>query len=415
MMSGERVVGVREVQNTIRDSVKLLVEDKISQLGVDDEFDITRDELRHHSGGNMIFRGLRDYSAESIKSLEGYTRCWIEEAQTISTRSLRLLTPTIRAPGAELWFTWNPRYQFDPVDELFRGPHPPVNSILVQANWHDNPHFPPDLRADMERDMRRDIELYEHIWMGGYQQVGEGAYYANELSRARLEGRVCRIPVEADAPIYTGWDLGIDDSTAIWVAQPIGHEIRLIDYYEDRGERAAHYAQWVRDHGYDTGEAYLPHDAGTRELGSLVSYQDHLTKAGIVRSRVMPRTTNLMGDVQMVRSFINRCWFDEDRCADGLVALGAYRVEMDEKLRTPKPRPVHDWASHGADAFRILSQALNLWSNDYGGDSHTWSGARGSGLRTATTTLGPRAGTAYGGGGGRINPRFGAGGGARRR
>jgi len=368
MLRGHRIVGVREVQNTIRDSVKQLVEDYITHMGVAEHFEKVRDEIRcPATGGNMIFRGLRDYSAESIKSLEGYTRCWIEEAQTISERSLQLLTPTIRAPGAEIWATWNPRYEHDPIDKFLRGEHPPEDSIVVKVNWYDNPHFPGDLRADLERDRERDLALYEHIWEGGYQQIGEGAYYANELTKARLDGRITKIPIEAEPPIHTAWDLGIDDATAIWVCQPVGHEIRLIDYYENRGQAAAHYAHWLRERGYTTGTAFLPHDAGIRDLGAMVSYQGHLKKAGLENTKVMPRTTDLMGDIQRTRSFLSRCWFDADRCKDGLLALGSYRVEIDDKLRTPKPRPVHDWASHGADAFRLLSQSTNqLTSSAYG-------------------------------------------------
>jgi phage terminase large subunit len=356
MLRGERVVGVREVQLSIRDSVKQLVEDKITALGVQDQFDITRDEVRcPRSGGNMIFRGLRDYSAESIKSLEGYTRCWVEEAQTISARSLRLLLPTIRAPGSEFWFTWNPRYDHDPVDQLLRGPHPPVDAVVVKANWHDNPFFPPDLRDDMERDRQMDLTLYEHIWEGGYQHIGDNAYYAAQLSRARIEGRVCSLPVDGDALIYTGWDLGIDDYTAIWVAQPVGREVHVVDYLEDNGKPASYYASWVRDHGYDTGEALLPHDAGMREKGTGRTYEEHLRQAGLTRTRIVPQTRNLLTDIESVRKFLAKCWFDERRCGNGLKALGAYRVEMDEKLRIPKPKPVHDWSSHGADAFRTLS------------------------------------------------------------
>jgi hypothetical protein len=191
--------------------------------------------------------------------------------------------------------------------------------------------------------------------MGGYIQIGEGAYYAQELTKARLQGRVTSLPIEADPPIYTAWDLGIDDTTAIWVCQPVGHEVRIIDYYEDRGEPASFYAQWLQTRGYDTGTALLPHDAGRREMSSLATYEDHLRKAGLTNTRIVPRTQDLMGDIQRTRSFLARCWFDEDRCKDGLLALGSYRVEMDDKLRTPKPRPVHDWASHAADAFRQLA------------------------------------------------------------
>jgi phage terminase large subunit len=359
MLAGERVVGVREVQKSIQNSVKQLVEDKILALGVQDEFAVQRDEIRCRSGGNMIFRGLQDHTAESIKSLENYTRCWIEEAQTISERSLRLLTPTIRSPGSEIWATWNPRYDHDPIDILLRGAERPSTAIVVRANWQDNPFFPSDLRADLERDKAMDLETYLHVWEGDYQRIGEGAYYAKELAKVRADGRVDEFPIEREPPIHTGWDLGIDDCTAIWAAQVVGMQVRLIDYYEDRGEDAKHYAEWALDHGYNTGEALLPHDAGIRDLGQLLSYEEHLNRAGLKNTRVLPRTTDLMGDIQRTRSFLAKCYFrDVPEVQEGLKVLGAYRVEMDTKLRTPKPRPVHDWASHGSDAFRQLAVGL---------------------------------------------------------
>jgi phage terminase large subunit len=399
MLKGERVVGVREVQLSIRDSVKQLVEDEIERMELLDQFDIVRDEIRCAGGGNMIFRGLKDYSAESIKSLEGYTRCWVEEAQTISERSLRLLLPTIREPGSEFWFTWNPRYDHDPVDHLLRGPHPPDGAVVVNANWPDNPYFPEDLRADMERDQRLDPVLYEHIWMGGYQHIGEGAYYATQLSQARLDDRVTRVPVEPGVLVHTAWDIGIDDCTAIWAAQRVGREVHVVDYVEDRGHDASYYAKWVRDNGYDTGIALLPHDAGHREKGTGRTYEEHLNIAGLRRTQVLPQTSSLMTDIDGVRRFIPLCWFDQDRCADGLKALGAYRTEMDYKSRTPKLQPVHDWSSHGADSFRALSRILTYTGN---AESYDYADVRINVRQSVPshvgggTTLGPRGGSRMG-------------------
>jgi phage terminase large subunit len=318
----------------------------------------------------MIFRGLQDHTAESIKSLEGFHIAWIEEAQTISERSLTLLTPTIRADGAELWFTWNPRFDTDPVDKLLRGPDRPAGCIVVEANYTDNPFFPESLRSDLERDKRISLEHYKHIWEGDYQRIGEGAYYANELARLYEQDRICSVPVERNAPVHTAWDIGVDDMTAIWVCQIVGFETHIIDFHQDRGQDAAHYARWVRDHGYDTGMALLPHDAGAREKGTLKTYQDHLREAGLVRSVVLERTTNLMGDIQEVRAFLPRCWFDQGRCEPtGLQLLGRYRVAMDEKLNVPLPRPVKDGSDHCADAFRALVKGAHYmqaqWSSPY--------------------------------------------------
>lgn len=358
MARGKRVVGIREIQRSIKDSVKQLVEDKINEMGLSGEFEVQRDQITHRrTRGMMIFRGLRDTTAATIKSLEGFDIAWIEEAQTITRRSLSLLTPTIRKPQSELWFTWNPEFDSDAVDVLLRGDNPPAGAVVVEANWWDNPWFPVDLRADMERDREANPENYEHVWAGGYRTLSEGAYYAVQLTAARAEGRITAVPVEPGAIVHTGWDIGIDDCTAIWVAQVIGREVRILDYYEGRGKDAAHYVAWARERGYDSGSAYLPHDGSQREKGSGKSYADYVREAGMPRVTVLPRTLDLMADIQRVRALLPKCWIDADRCRLGLKSLGAYRVEWDFEGETPKQRPAHDWSSHGADAFRALAAA----------------------------------------------------------
>jgi len=163
-----RAVCLREVQNSIKDSVKQLIEDKISQYGLLSEFDITDAEIRGPNESLFVFRGLKSYNAASIKSLEGFNVAWAEEAQTITQKSLDLLIPTIRSDDAELWFSWNPDQPTDAVDRLLRG-DPPANSAVVRANYTDNPWFPEALRSDMERDRNADPAKYAHVWLGEYQ------------------------------------------------------------------------------------------------------------------------------------------------------------------------------------------------------------------------------------------------------
>lgn len=169
---GTRIVCLREVQNSIKDSVYQLLCDWIERLGVGALFDITRDEIRGPGGSLCIFRGMKDQNAESIKSLEGYEIAWFEEAQTCSQRSLDLLRPTIRAPGSELWFTWNPRYKTDPVD-IFLRQNPPNEAIVIQANYGDNPWFPDELEIERQIDERGDEARYRHIWLGGYEELSD--------------------------------------------------------------------------------------------------------------------------------------------------------------------------------------------------------------------------------------------------
>ena len=168
LQPGTRAACVREVQRSLKNSVKLLVEDKIRTLGVGG-FEILEAEIKTPGNGIIIFQGMQNHTADSIKSLEGFDIAWVEEAQSLSKRSLGLLRPTIRKPDSELWFSWNPDKPTDPVDALLRGEQPPTGSIVIEVNYSDNPWFPPELRADMEDDRLRDPDEAEHVWDGAYK------------------------------------------------------------------------------------------------------------------------------------------------------------------------------------------------------------------------------------------------------
>lgn len=182
---GLRVVCLREVQNSIKDSVHQLISDWVQRLGLGEFFEITRDEVRGSNGSLCIFRGMKDQNAESIKSLAGFSIAWFEEAQTCSQRSLDLLRPTIRAPGSELWFTWNPRNKTDPIDIFLRGKKPD-NAIVIRANFDSNPLFPDELEAERALDETGDEARYRHIWLGDYEEVSDTQLIsAKDVERAR--------------------------------------------------------------------------------------------------------------------------------------------------------------------------------------------------------------------------------------
>jgi len=175
---GFRAVCVREVQRSIADSVKQLIEDKIEAFGLGGFFRSTESEITGANGSRIIFRGMQNHTAASIKSLEGMDLAWIEEAQTISAKSLELLTPTIRKAGSEIWASWNPESPSDPVDAFFRG-HESDDILVRQVNWQDNEWFPDELRADMERDRARDPDKYAHVWEGEYRGLSEARVFRN--------------------------------------------------------------------------------------------------------------------------------------------------------------------------------------------------------------------------------------------
>ena len=176
---GLRAACLREVQKSLKNSVKLLVEDKIRSFGLTQQFEILESEIRTPGGGVIIFQGMLNHTADSIKSLEGFDRAWVEEAQSLSQRSLDLLRPTIRKPGSELWFSWNPNKPSDPVDVLLRGENRPSDAIVVEANYADNPWLPEELRVDLEDDRKRDPDKFAHVWGGHYSLNSEARVFRN--------------------------------------------------------------------------------------------------------------------------------------------------------------------------------------------------------------------------------------------
>ena len=177
--SGFRAVCVREVQKSLKQSVKLLVEDKIRSMGVAHLFEVLEAEIRTPGGGVIIFQGMQNHTADSIKSLEGFDIAWCEEAQSLSQRSLDLLRPTIRKSGSELWFSWNPNAPDDPVDSLLRGDQPPTDAVVLEINWNDNPWLPAELRQEQEDDKRRDPDKWAHVWGGHYSLNSEARVFRN--------------------------------------------------------------------------------------------------------------------------------------------------------------------------------------------------------------------------------------------
>lgn len=179
LMRKTDAVCVREIQKSLSQSVKKLLEIKIEALGVGRLFEVQEACIKCPHGGIITFQGMQNHTADSIKSLEGYDIAWVEEAQSLSQRSLDLLRPTIRKQGSELWFSWNPNEATDPVDALLRGAAIPPGAIVVAANYTENPWFPDVLRAEMEYDKRRDPDKYMHVWQGAYTRNSEASVFRN--------------------------------------------------------------------------------------------------------------------------------------------------------------------------------------------------------------------------------------------
>lgn len=365
LTTGTRGVCIREVQKTLKESSKRLIEDKLIAFSLNEAsgFKVFNEVIETPGDGIITFQGMQDHNAESIKSLEGYHRAWVEEAQTLSARSLSLLRPTIRTEGSQLWFSWNPRRKTDPVDMMLRGESLPTDAVVIRANWSDNPKFPKVLEQERLDCLRVTPEQYDHIWMGGYASVIEGAYYAKSIAEARESGRIGRVSADPLMTIRLFFDIGGTgaraDAVAIWCAQFIGREIRVIDYYESVGQPLATHINWMRSKGYtsDKAQVWLPHDGSTQDKVYDVSYQSAIQAAGYTVT-VVPNQGKgaAKARIEAGRRLFPSIWFNEQTTSPGLDALGWYHEKKDES-RNIGLGPEHDWSSHGADAFGLMCVA----------------------------------------------------------
>lgn len=243
---GTLAVCIREAQRTLAQSSKRLIEGKIATLGLGQGFRPFSDRIATPGDGLIIFRGMQDHTAESIKSLEGFRIAWIDEAQTLSARSLSLLRPTIRAPRSELWASWNPRRKSDAVDDFLRS-RKPDGAVVVKANWRDNPWLPAVLEEERRLDLALYPDRYEHIWEGDYVRAFEGAYFADLLAQAKRDGRIGRVAADPLLPLRAFVDIGGAGATAdaftIWIAQWVGNEMRADFQHLRRWRKSVEQAQ----------------------------------------------------------------------------------------------------------------------------------------------------------------------------
>ena len=354
-------VCIREVQKSLKQSSKRLIEMKLRDLGLGekDGFKVFNEIIQTPGDGVIAFQGMQDHTAESIKSLEGFKRAWMEEAQTISATSLNLLRPTIRAQGSEIWASWNARRKTDPVDLMLRGAQQPTGAVVVKANWQDNPWFTPELEQERLDCLRMQPDQYGHIWEGEYVTVSSGAYFARQMADARSEGRIS--PVSAD-PLMTYrayWDIGGTgakaDACAIWIVQFVGLQVRVLNYYEAVGQELSTHVNWLRANGYGAALCVLPHDGASNDKVYRVSYESALKAAGF-DVRVVPNMGQgaAMTRIETVRRVLPSVWFNEATTEGGRDALGWYHEKKDE-ARGIGLGPNHDWSSHAADAFGLMA------------------------------------------------------------
>lgn len=217
-----------------------------------------------------------------------------------------------------------------------------------QKNWYS-------LRASTQGDdMKREYpSTPEECW----ETSNLGTYYAKHITQARLEKRIGYVPYDESLPVFTAWDLGYNDSTSIWFLQVYGKEIRLIDYVEGSGESLSYWLGVVKSKLYVYEKHLAPHDVMVHEYSSGMTRQASARKMGI--NLIPVSKVDLIPGIDQVRNILNRCWFDEQKCAQGIKALENYKKEWNDRTGCWSSSPLHNWASHGADAFRTLATGLH--------------------------------------------------------
>lgn len=375
-----RVLCAREYQNSMAESVHKVLSDQIqgtlpNGLGLEGLYEIQRDHIIGRSGtpaagSSFSFEGIKN-NTNRIKSYEGIDVCWVEEAVKVSRASWGVLIPTIRKEGSEIWMTFNPELETDYTYRRFVLEADPQEAVVRKMTWRDNPWFPEVLRRTMEADRERDPDYYLNVWEGHCRQILEGAVYARELRRMQEDERIARVPWDPEWPVDTAWDLGRADATSIWFFQRIALQTRVIGYLEASGEDIGHYIRELQKLRYTYGTHWLPHDARARRLGMKLTIEEILRQHYPKGVQIVPRLSVTDG-INAARMLLAKCWMDSEGCADGLTALRHYKFKVaEEPDDSPLGRrlvlsnePLHDWASHGADGFRMMAIAVGRSKGD---------------------------------------------------
>jgi phage terminase large subunit len=345
-----RVLCARELQNSIADSVHRLLADQIAGLGLDHFYEVQNARILGVNGTQFSFEGIKN-NITKIKSYEGIDYCWVEEAHKVSRNSWSILIPTIRKEESEVWMTFNPELETDYTYTRFVKDADPSQMLVIKTTWKDNPFFPDVLMKEMEAEKARDYDSYLNIWEGFCRQVLEGAVYAKELRKAQEEGRIGRVPWIPESPVSVFFDLGRADATSIWFAQRVAMQYRIVNYYSATGEHIAHFIRYLQRLEYTYDRIWLPHDAYAKQLGTKRSIQEQIKEHGFRTERVTK--LSLTDGINAARLIFPNCWFDEDKCEEGIQALRHYRYRIVDGQYSNEP--LHDWSSDAADAFRYLA------------------------------------------------------------
>lgn len=353
-----RILCARETMKSIADSVHEVLAKQVSAMNMGAYYDVMASEIRCKVNETQFgYAGLRTQGITNIKSWEGARRCWVEEAQVVTKKSWEVLTPTIRAPGSEIWIGLNPELDTDyTYTEYVTNPQP--DSIVIPVNWRDNPWLPPELDKERRTKLERDPEGYRTIWEGECRAAVEGAIYAKEIDLMQRQGRVTRVPYDPLLPVHTVWDLGWNDLMVIILVQRVASELRIIGCIMDNLRTLDSYVTELATLKYRWGTDWIPHDGRAKNTHTGKSTEEML--------RSMQRRVQIVPDVgiengiRAARMAFPRIVIDKG-CTDLLNSLKRYRRV--QNTNGTFGAPLHDDSSHGADSWRYLSVVADRLDN----------------------------------------------------
>jgi len=392
-----RILCTRELQKSIKQSVHRLLNDQIGLLDLRGFYDVQQQGIYGANGTEFMFLGVKA-NPEEIRSTEGIDICWIEEGHSLSEASWDIIDPTIRKDGSEIWVSFNTRFRFDHVFQLFAAGVPPPRSLVLKTSYLDNPYLPQVLWDQLLHMKATDYEKFLHVWGGELKKLAEGAIFGKQVAQVHRDGRLCFVPIEKNCETMTFFDLGKNDETAIWFVQRVGQEYRFIDYFQGRLEEVEYYTQFVRSRSYLYSMHFMPHDADHDRLGMKRNIKQQFQDGGVRPVKIVPRIQIKNTALELGRDIFPKCWFhlgkdinDEEEHCDGYYkcndpdmrtrsrrmvkgyeALCNYRYKYSEDDDVYHNSPHHDWASNGADAFLQFAQS-NLTITDHAG--HDWNQA----------------------------------------
>lgn len=356
-----RILCTREIQKSIKDSVHKLLSDQIQALGLGQFYEVQATIIKGANGTEVLFAGLSDLTAESIKSFEGVDIVWCEEAQAISKRSWDILVPTIRKDGSEIWISMNPELDTDETWKRFVV-SPPPDSAVIEINYPDNPWFPPVLEQErLHAKATMPKADYENIWEGKCRAAAEGAIYADEVTAMVSSGRFCEVPYDPALKVHVIWDLGWNDSMSLILAQRHLSALRVIEYLEDSFKTLDWWSAELKERRYNWGKLWLPHDGAHGDYKTGKSAKQ-LLEALQWEVDIVPKQPVETG-IRSARMALPQTYIDRNRAGRLMECLRRYRRGI--PVNTGEPgAPVHDEFSHGADAFRYLATVAERLSNE---------------------------------------------------